>query len=221
LQWQNLGLECHPPEETELVASEMLLESASADPVRIERVATPAPFVGLASSAALDSALRIVLQTQTQLSAMADTKASIMITVCSIVLTVGITRFESPILRWPLVLLTVGTLCSLIFAILAVLPSAASPSHGSVGIDDESPAFNLFFFGHFAQLSRERFEILIDRLARDDGRIYAMLARDIYGQGLVLARKKYRLLRWSYLVFLAGLSATALGALWTLVGIAA
>src|SRR5262245_198695 len=144
---------------------------------------------------------------------MADTKASIMITVCSIVLTVGITRFESPILRWPLVMLTVGTLCSLIFAILAVLPATTPPS----GMDDTSPAFNLFFFGHFAQLSRERFEARIDALARDDGRIYAMLARDIYGQGLVLARKKYRLLRWSYLVFLAGLSATAVGAVWTLV----
>jgi len=199
------------------VASKLLLEPASAVPAGAEQVEAPELFVGVHGSAALDSALRIVLQTQTQLSAMADTKASIMITVCSIVLTVGITRFESPILRWPLVLLTAGTLCSLLFAILAVLPAAAYPVRRGGSVDDGSPAFNLFFFGHFAQLSRERFETLIDRLARDDARIYAMLARDIYGQGLVLARKKYRLLRWSYLVFLAGLSATGVGAIWTVV----
>ena len=199
------------------MASKLLLEAASAAPAGVEGVEPSELFVGVHGNPALDSALRIVLQTQTQLSAMADTKASIMITVCSIVLTVGITRFESPILRWPLVLLTGGTLGSLLFAILAVLPAAGlRVRRGSGGVDDESPAFNLFFFGHFAQLSLERFETLVDRLARDEGRIYAMLARDIYGQGLVLARKKYRLLRWSYLVFLAGLSATACGALWTM-----
>jgi hypothetical protein len=177
--------------------------------------AAAVPFEGLRGTPTLDSAFRTVLQTQTQLSSMADTKASIMITVCSIVLTVGITRFESPILRWPLVLLTAGTLCSLLFAILAVLPSIGFPRRRDGGVDVDSPGFNLFFFGHFAQLPRGRFEGLLDELARDDGRLYAMLARDIYGQGVVLAQKKYRLLRWSYLVFLAGLSATALGAIWT------
>lgn len=111
-----------------------------------------------------------------------------MITVCSIVLTVGITRFESPILRWPLILLTLSTLSSLLFAILAVLPAVVKPPRRGEHIDDRSPAFDLFFFGHFAHLPRERYDVLI---ARDDGRIYAMLARDIYGQGFVLAQKKF------------------------------
>src|SRR5262245_43430384 len=127
----------------------MLLESAGADPAFAERAVAPRPFVGLHGSAALDPALRIVLHTQTQLSAMAlqtpserramaDSKAGSIIPVCSIVLTVGITRFESPILRWPLVLLTAGTLCSLLFAILAVLPAAAYPVRRRGSVDDES-----------------------------------------------------------------------------------
>jgi len=199
------------------LASEVLIEQAVAAVAAAEdRVLVARPFAGVRASAALDSALRTVLQTQTQLSSMADTKASIMITVCSIVLTVGITRFESPILRWPLVLLTLGTLGSLLFAILAVLPSVKGPPHRGDSVDDESPAFNLFFFNHFAHLARDRYEMLVAELARDEGRIYAMLTRDIYGQGFVLAHKKYRLLRWSYLTFLVGLCATAIGALLTL-----
>ena len=71
------------------------------EPARLgeARPAPAAPFAGVRSRASLDYAMPTVLQTQTQPSAMADHKASIMITVCSIVLTVGITRFESPILR--------------------------------------------------------------------------------------------------------------------------
>lgn len=175
--------------------------------------AADGPFGALRSRPTLDYALRTVQQTQTQLSAMADTKASIMITVCSIVLTVGLTRFQDPILRWPVVLLTGATLLSLLFAILAVMPATGFPQTRDGSIDASAPWFNLFFFGHFAELPRERFEEMLAEVGRDDARIYAMLARDIYGQGLVLARKKYRMLRWSYASFLIGVCSTVAGAL--------
>lgn len=84
-------------------------------------------FASVRSRGTLDYALRTIQQTQHQMSSMADTKASIMITVCSIVSTVGITRFESSTPRWPLVILIVSVLTALFFAVLAVLPSLASP----------------------------------------------------------------------------------------------
>jgi len=170
-------------------------------------------FAKVESRPALVAALRTVQQTQNQLSAMADTKASIMITVCSIVLTIGLTRFESPILRWPLLLMTGSVFLALLFAVLAVLPSVGAPRTRDGDLDVDAPWFNLFFFGHFAELPRERFEAMLADVARDDARIYAMIARDIYGQGYVLAHKKYRLLRLSYLTFLVGLLLTLLGAL--------
>ena len=57
---------------------------------------------------------------------------------------------------------------------------------------------------------------MLAELARDDAQIYEMLARDIYGQGIVLARKKFRLLRWSYLTFFVGIAAAAISAVVTL-----
>ena len=164
----------------------------------------------------LDYALRTVQQTQNDMSSLADTKASIMITVCSIVLTIGISRFDSPSLRWPLALLTGSILVALLCAVLAVLPSFGAPHRQDGSVDIDAPWFNLLFFGHFTELPRDRFEDMLAELARDDARIYGMLARDIYGQGMVLARKKYRLLRWSYLVFFAGISAAAICAVVTL-----
>jgi hypothetical protein len=177
----------------------------------------PTGFDEIRGRGTLDYALRTIQQTQNQLSAMADTKASIMITVCSIVLTIGITRFEiSATLRWPLLVLIGSVLTSLFFAVLAVLPSLAVPRKGDGSLDVEAPWFNLFFFGHFAQLPRETFEVMLANVARDDTRIYAMLARDIYGQGVVLARRKYRMLRWSYVIFFAGILVTAVAAITTI-----
>ena len=166
-------------------------------------------FAEIRGRETLDYALHAIQQTQIQLSSMADTKASIMITVCSIVLTIGITHFNAPQLRWPLAILIVSVLTSLLFAILTVLPSFAAPRRPDGGVDVTAPWFNLFFFGHFSELPRERFEKMLIEVAGDDSLIYAMLARDIYGHGSTLARKKYRMLRYSYLAFLTGLVATA------------
>lgn len=158
----------------------------------------------------LDYALRTVQQTQSAMSAMADTKASIMITVCSIVLTIGISRFDVPSLRWPLAILTGSILAALLCAVLAVLPTLVAPRAKDGTLDVDAPWFNLLFFGHFTELPRDTFADMLADLARDDARIYDMLARDIYGQGIVLARRKFRLLRWSYLMFFAGISAAAI-----------
>jgi hypothetical protein len=49
----------------------------------------------------------------------------------------------------------------------------------------------------------------------DDGRIYEALAHDLWGQAHVLAGRKYRYLRWSYEVFLAGTFITMCAWLWT------
>jgi hypothetical protein len=100
--------------------------------------------------------------------------------------------------------------------VLAVLPSLPTPRTGDGGLDVDAPGFNIFFFGHFAELPRDRFEAMFVDVARDDARIYATLARDIYGQGVVLARRKFRMLRWSYLIFFVGIFVAAVGAVATI-----
>ncbi|MBY0273982.1 hypothetical protein K2Z84_01480 [Candidatus Binatia bacterium] len=168
-------------------------------------------FTGIEGRQTVDYALLSIQQNQSQLSSMADTKASILITVCSIVLTAGLSGFATPSLRWPFLLLAASVLLSLIFAVLAVLPSVSVPRRSDGTVDLAAPSFNVTFFGHFAALSRERFEELFADVARDDAQLYAMLARDIYGQGIVLDRK-YRMLRRSYLTFIVGILAAAVHA---------
>jgi hypothetical protein len=177
-----------------------------------ERHATEEKPPSRVESRLVISALRTTQQTLVQFSAMADHKANMMITVCSIVLTLGITQLGGPLLRWPLLMLTVSTLVALMLAILAVLPAAQRRGGGPA--DPRSPGFNLLFFGHFAELPLERFEEEMEQLLRDDYSLLATTVRDIHAQGLVLARKKYRLLRRSYEVFLVGVVVTVLFSIW-------
>ena len=51
----------------------------------------------------------------------------------------------------------------------------------------------------------EYLDQIIERL-HDDEQIYRTMARDIFQNGVVLERKKYRLLGYAYRIFLAGLT---------------
>jgi hypothetical protein len=146
-------------------------------------------------------------------SAMADAKANMMLTVCSIVLTISVTQLDSPLLRWPLVMLTLCTLLALLLAVLAVLPASSDPAHR---IDPSSTGFNPLFFGHFATISLDEYSETMARLLSSRPDLFAALVKDIYGQGVVLAKRKFHLLRLSYISFLLGAILTVAGAFGTL-----
>jgi len=161
-----------------------------------------------------DVILRTTQQHHVTLSAMADTKASIIITVSSIVLTLSMGKLDQPDLRVSVLTLTVFTLLALLLAILAVLPKYRPLRLASTELP---PGFNLLFFGHFAELSRERYLAEIARSMKPDGSIYKAMATDIYSLGYYLAHHKYRYLRLSYLCFLAGFVLASLEQVWRLI----
>jgi hypothetical protein len=69
-----------------------------------------------------DCLLRTMQQHHVQLSTMADTKANIIITMSSIVLTLVLGRLDDPLLRTASLTLAGFTLLALLLAVLAVLP---------------------------------------------------------------------------------------------------
>ena len=153
----------------------------------------------------LDTMLRTAQQHHVQLSQMADTKASILITISSIVLTIALSRADEPILRPALLTLAASSLLSLLLAIIAVLPTFAPRA-----VQRGTARRNLLFFGHFGEMSEQEFLKQMEPLLHSDTLIYEAMLRDIYGIGSYLYRKKYRFLRFAYVALLAGfLIATA------------
>ena len=78
-------------------------------------------------SESIDSAFATLQETQIELSHMADSKANIMITVCSILLTLVAAQLQSGSLIIASVIFAVFSALALSFAILCVMPSADAP----------------------------------------------------------------------------------------------
>jgi hypothetical protein len=136
---------------------------------------------------------------QVQLSAMADHKASILMGATFVIFTIAVGQSKDAAAPLPLLILGGFAFFSAMFAVFAVLPA--------VRYRKDAP-INLLFFGSFTQLEEEEYlDRLTERLATEDS-IYRTMGRDIYQNGLVLARKKYRYLGYAYRILLAGLTAS-------------
>ncbi len=136
-----------------------------------------------------------------QLSAMADLKASIVITAASIVLSVAV-GFSVEEIRPSLLVLSGFMAVALVMAVLAALPKVRPKHH----IGKELPkGFNLLFFGHFVSLSLERYMEDMAPLLEDNRKLADARVKDIYEMGVYLEKDKYRFLRYAFVVFVAGL----------------
>jgi predicted metal-dependent HD superfamily phosphohydrolase len=150
---------------------------------------------------------RIVMRTHMDLSAIADTKANIMISVNAILLSILVTvlfrRIEEYTAYWlPGVILTMVCLLTIVFAILATLPQVTQGRFRKEDVMKNRA--NLLFFGNFYNMTRDDFEWGMQMIRQNDDLAYGSLTRDLYNLGRVLARK-YKMLRVSYLIFVVGL----------------
>lgn len=166
-------------------------------------------FAGQDYNESIDSALTAIQENQMELSHLADSKANIMITVSSILLTLVIAKMEQGTLVLSGLAFSLFCMPALVFAILCVMPGSVRDKK-SVGKNGLLPHFNPLFFMHFTLLPMDRYEQEIERVLTDPQQLYQNLVRDIYHAGMVLRVKKFRYLRWSYLFLLAGIVAGGL-----------
>lgn len=164
-------------------------------------------FENVKARSSVDNLLRTIQQHHVQLSLMADTKASILITISSIVLTIALSRAGDPHFRAALLTLAAACLASLVLAVIAVLPTFRKPRRG---------ASNLLFFGHFASTTEAEYMEAMEQILESDARLYETAVRDIHSLGVYLFRKKYRFLRLAYVALLAGFIVATFVEVWML-----
>lgn len=145
--------------------------------------------------------IRTTQQIQVQLSAMADHKASILMGATFVVFTITLNQTSKGLVAPEMLVLAASALISAALAVMAVLP-AVQPKPGA--------PLNLLFFGSFTQLDQEDYINRLVEHMRDEEDVYRTMARDIYQNGSVLKRKKYRYLALSYRTFLTGMVLTVL-----------
>lgn len=153
----------------------------------------------------IETLFRTNYRSQLELTQLADMKASIMVSINGILISITFgfvsTQIQqNPWLLIPTTPMLVGMVTSLTLAVLAARPSWA---RGGVSLDDVRAGRNdrsLLYFGAFATLSRAEFEQGVRHLMEDRDALYGNLIRDLYGLGKTLEAKYVRL-RWAYTVF--------------------
>jgi hypothetical protein len=154
---------------------------------------------------------RAVYRNHINLSAIADNKANIMISVNSILISVLITFLSyrniaetQPMVLLPVVIFLVTGLASLVCAVLSARPKVTQLKKKDQGVPS-----GLAFFGNFVHLPLEKFTAAMDETLQSSNLLYYTMVEDLYHLGKVLD-KKYRYLSVSYNIFMVGLIVTVL-----------
>jgi len=158
------------------------------------------------SERGIETMFRTTSTNHLRLSEIADSKANIMISVNSIMISVVVSvlshRLEAnPHLIFPTAVFLITSLLTIIFAILATRPNVTQGTFSKEDIQQQKA--NLLFFGNFYNMKLEDYEQGINAMMNDSEFLYGSMTRDIYYLGVVLGRK-YKLLRLTYNIFMFG-----------------
>ncbi len=155
----------------------------------------------------ISTMFRIISDNHVSLSQMADSKANIMISVNTIVMSILVSVLLGKLQFYPeyilptIILLSV-CLSAVVFSILATRPNV---SRGTFTREDiMNKKVNLLFFGNFYNMELPDYDWAMKEMMSDREYLNSSMIKDIYFLGVVLA-KKYKYLRISYNIFMFGL----------------
>lgn len=154
----------------------------------------------------IETMFRLTSKNHIDLSAMADNKANIMISINAIILSVVVTVLirkleEYPYLVIPTFILTLVCLITIVLSILVTRPQISIGKFNKADI--EKKKVNLLFFGNFHRMKLQDYDWAVKEMMKDGEYLYSNLIQDIYYLGVVLGRK-YRLLHIAYTFFMFG-----------------
>ncbi|WP_295121985.1 Pycsar system effector family protein [uncultured Chitinophaga sp.] len=160
----------------------------------------------------IETMFRTTSTNHIHLSQMADTKANIMISVNSIIISIMVSvmfrRLEDyPNYILPSMIFLATSVATIIFSVLATRPNVSSGKFTDKDIRDKKA--NLLFFGNFHQMQYDDYERGMETIMTNSEYLYGNMIQDIFHLGVVLGRK-YKLLRISYNIFMFGLVVSVL-----------
>lgn len=164
------------------------------------------------SDRTVETMYRVTLRNHIKLSAIADSKANILLSVNAIILSLALSNLfpkldktDNHYLILPTIIFLLTAVTSIIFAILSTRPKVTSGTFTQDDVDNKK--VNLLFFGNFHKVSLDMFDKSMFTLIEDRDYLYKSLNKDLYFLGVVLD-KKYKLLRITYAIFMTGIIAS-------------
>lgn len=147
------------------------------------------------------NALRANLEKHMTLNKMADTKASMILTGASLVITITLAQIQHFTLPTVLLLLATGIL-AVIFSIFAIIPPLQAKGR-----------LNLFYFRSFSEIDEEEFISRFKETLSDREKLYDAYLHEIFYLGKHRLTRKYALIRNGLWTLLVGLSCAVVATL--------
>jgi predicted metal-dependent HD superfamily phosphohydrolase len=169
-------------------------------------------LITIGSSKSAQTQFKTALRNHIDLSAIADNKANIMLSVNALIITftlplLGERIAADPRMLGPTLILLSVCVIAMVFATLATRPIAMSGKSTMEQIYDKKS--NLFFFGNFYQMTFGEYETGMQAVVGDDEILDNSIMRDLFFLGKALG-KKYQYLRLCYNFFMFGLISAVL-----------
>ena len=149
---------------------------------------------------------RNLMSNHLQISALADRKAGLLVSINALIISI-MTSFlvhefaANPKLLIPTCLLVAICLLTITFALLCTRPNVKPLSKKPQS--DDFQKIDLLFFGDYTQLSVEDYKTAMKEMMANDVQLHDKMIENIYAQGTII-KKKYRLLKIAYTIFIIG-----------------
>jgi hypothetical protein len=151
----------------------------------------------------LDHMLRQTRNNLVSFSQMADTKAHILLSISSVLLSLSLTQIADPRFTLTIMGLDIFLLITIFFALLTVIGKVKvfDRQKHSVRDADYSP----LFFGNYGDVPYDEYAKNFEEIMNDSDATYEIMVKDIYYAGKYLLQTKYKYIRLAYLYFFTGL----------------
>ena len=151
----------------------------------------------------LDHMLRQTRMNLVNFSQMADTKAHILLSLSSVLLSLSLTQISNPRLTLAITGLDVFLLITVFFALLTVIGKIKVLDRKKHSVKD--PDYSPLFFGNYGDVPYDEYAKNFEEIMNDPDLTYEIMVKDIYYAGAYLLRTKYKYIRFAYLYFFTGL----------------
>ena len=147
----------------------------------------------------LDQMVRQTRAHHVQLSAMADAKANMMLTISAIVVPLSIRYLQDPEFFAAASIMICFCVVTIILAAYAAMPKLKVKQKDSETDLLNSPSVNPLFFGAFVNMSYPEYQSAMEEFMSDHNKTYEVQLREVFIMGQYLARRKYRYVRLAYI----------------------
>lgn len=154
-------------------------------------------------SSQIDHMLRQTRMNLVAFSQMADTKAHIILSLASVLLSLSLTRIADPRFTLSLAGLDLFLLVTIFFALLTVIGKLKVFDRKKHSVND--PDYSPLFFGDYGDIPYDEYAQNFADIMNDSDATYEVMVKDIYFAGTYLLRTKYKYIRLAYLYFFTGL----------------